>query len=175
MDIGTQSEVILRAAGYETWAWTGSIPPVTCFENESIVGFIHVFGTAEALLKDWSAAQQRTLARHATSLRAAGNKAWNVYSILLTSEFSPRLQPAVERLEEDFSLTRKIARTGIQSVDDLTIVLLPLLPIKSQPLLDSAMVADRLHTTAKEVPQLALEAFLSGVRPEDVVDILGAK
>lgn len=174
MDIGTHSEIILREAGYDTWAWTGASPPVICFENATLAGFIHIFGSAEDLLTSWEAAQQRILARHAPALRAAGNKAWNVYSVFLTSEFSPALQWEIEKLEEDFTLTRKIARTAIQSVEDLAVVLMPLAPIKSQPLLENAAVADRLRTRAKEVPVQALEAFLANVEPEDVAEILGS-
>jgi hypothetical protein len=37
MDIGTQSEVVLREAGYETWPSTGGPVPCVCFENESIL------------------------------------------------------------------------------------------------------------------------------------------
>jgi hypothetical protein len=174
MDIGTQSEIILREAGYDTWAWTGASPPVICFENATLVGFIHVFDSAEDLLVSWEAAQQRILARHAPALRAAGNKAWNVYSVFLTSELSRALQREIEKLEEDFTLTRKIARTAIQGVEDLAVVLMPLVPIKSQPLLDNAAVAERLRTRAKDVPVQALEAFLANVKPEDVAEILGS-
>lgn len=172
MDIGTQSEIILREGGYNTWAWTGASPPVICFENATLVGFIHIFGSAEDLLTSWEAAQQRILARHAAALRAAGNKAWNVYSVFLTSELSPARQREIEKLEEDFTLTRKIARTAIQSLEDLEVVLMPLVPIRSQPLLDNTAVADRLRTRAKEVPVQALEAFLADLTPEDVAEIL---
>lgn len=173
MDIGTQSEIILREAAYDTWAWTGASPPVICFENATLLGFIHVFGSAEDLLTSWEAAQQRILARYAPALRVAGNKAWNVYSVFLSSERAPALQRKIESLEEDFTLTRKIARTAIQSVDDLEMVLMPLMPINSQPLLDNAAVADRLRAGVKDVPVKALEAFLANVKPEDVAEILG--
>jgi hypothetical protein len=174
MDIGTQSEVILRQEGYDTWAWTGASPPVICFENATLVGFIHVFATAEDLLANWEVSQQRVLARHAPALRAAGTKAWNVYSIFLTSEQSLSRQREIERLEENFALTRKIARSAVQSFEDLSMVLMPLAPIRSQPLLDSAAVADRLRARAKDVPPQALEAFLSEVKAQDVAEILGS-
>lgn len=173
MDIGTQSEVVLREAGYATWPWTGASPPVICFENATLVGFVHIFGTARELLEGWELAQQRVLARHAAGLRAAGTKAWNVYSVFLTSELAPNLQRSVEKLEENFSLTRKIARTGIQTAEDVSNVLMSLGPIKSQPLLENANIADRLRARAKDVPGDALNAFLGDLPPEDVVEILG--
>lgn len=173
MDIVTQSEIVLREAGYVTWPWTGASPPIICFENATLVGFVHVFDTARELLDGWETAQQRVLARYAAGLRAAGAKAWNVYSVFLTSELVPDLQRSVEKLEENFSLTRKIARTGIQTAEDVSNVLMSLGPIKAQPLLENANIADRVRARAKDVPSDALNAFLSDLSPEDVVEILG--
>jgi hypothetical protein len=174
MDIGTQSEVVLREAGYETWPWTGASPPVICFESATVVGFVHVFSTARELLDAWEAAQQRILARHAPALRAAGVKAWNVYSVFLTSELALGLQRQVEKLEENFALTRKIARTAIQTTEDVRNVLMPLGPIRAQPLLENADIAGRLRARTKDVPVEALNAFLGDLRPEDVAEILGS-
>ncbi|WP_292022159.1 MULTISPECIES: hypothetical protein [unclassified Brevundimonas] len=175
MDIPTQSEVILREAGYQTWAWTGASPPVTCFESATLIGFVHVFSTASDLLENWEAAQQRVLSRHAPALKAAGAKAWNVYSVLLTSELAPGLQWRVERLEEDFTLTRKIARTAIQTVEDLANALLPLGPIRAQPILEDADIARRLRSRAKDIPVEALNAFLGDMNPDAVVEIFGSR
>jgi hypothetical protein len=94
--------------------------------------------------------------------------------VLLTSELAPTLQHQVEKLEENFALTRKIARTAIQTAEDVTNVLMPLGPIKAQPLLENADIADRLRARAKDVPVEALNAFLGDLRPEDVAEILGS-
>ena len=174
MDIQTHCEVILRGAGYQTWPWTGVSPPVICFESATLIGFVHVFRSAEDLLSNWEGAQQRVLARHAGALRTAGAKAWNVYSIFLTSEQSPSLQHRIERLEENFALTRKIARSSIQTVDDVENVLLPLVPIKAQPLIENLKTSERLRSRAKDIPVEALNAFLSEMSAKDVVDILGS-
>ena len=64
--------------------------------------------TADTLLCTWRASQQVALARHAASLRAAGTKAWNVYSIFLTPDQDVSRAREIERIEEDFSLTRKL-------------------------------------------------------------------
>lgn len=173
MDIATQAEVFLREAGYQTWVWTGASPSVTCFENSTIVGFLHVFDTAESLLANWEQAQARVLARHAASLRAAGAKAWNVYSVFLTSEQAPNLRRNVERLEEDFSLTRKIARMGILISEDLEHALMPLAPIKAQPILKNASIEDRLRARAKDLSPLALQAFLGSSSAAEVAEMLG--
>lgn len=173
MDVANQSEIILRDAGYDTWPWAGANPPVLCFENATIVGFLHVFDTAADLIARWEEAQGRVLLRHAAALRAAGTKAWNVYSVFLTRERSAALRRHVERLEEDFSLTRKIARSGILLVEDLEHALMPLMPIKANPLLADANVEDRVRQRAKDVSAHALQAFLGPIPAEEVAAMLG--
>ena len=175
MDIPTQAEVFLREAGYQTWVWTGASPPVTCFENPTIVGFLHVFDTADDLLAKWEDSQALVLSRHAAPLRAAGAKAWNVYSVFLTSEQAPTLRREVERIEEDFSLTRKIARVAIQIGEDLDHALMPLAPIKAQPILENANVEDRLRARAKDLPPFALQAFLGPANAAEVAEMLGSR
>jgi hypothetical protein len=174
MDIQTQAEIVLRDAGYETWSWTGSPPSVTCLENQTVIGFVHVFESGAELLEKWETDQQAVLARHSGALRAAGTKAWNVYSIFLTSEQAPpQQQRAVERIEEDFSLTRKIARTSVRTPQDVERVLLPLIGVKAQPLLGDANFEARLRTRLKDIPTEALTAFLGPIRAEEVARILG--
>lgn len=172
MDIATQTEIVLRDAGYDTWTWTGASPSVTCFENAALIGFVHVFGSADELLARWHTTQQATLSRHSAALRAAGTKAWNVYSVFLAKEPSPALQHAVERLEEDFSLTRKIARAGLRTKEDIEEALLPLTAVKAQPLLSDSQFADRLGIRLKEIPKGILATFLSPKNADEIARIL---
>lgn len=174
MDVATQAEILLRDAQYETWAWTSAPTPVTCFENAALVGFLHVFPTAVALLDGWKASQQYALVRHAASLRAAGAKAWNVYSVFLASGPASSHTRTIERLEEDFSHTRKIARAGIQTQEDVERALLPLLSIRSKPLLGAANFEDRLRSRLKDIAPNAVTAFLNETPSIDVARILGA-
>lgn len=174
MDIFTQAEILLRDAQYETWAWTGSVGLVTCFENAALMGFVHVFDSADILLSTWKENQHIALARHAASLRAAGAKAWNVYSVFLTPDKDTRRGREIERIEEDFSLTRKIARASITTPDDVENVLLPLLSIRSKPLLGASNFETRLRTRLKEIPPDAVTAFLSDTTPAEIARILGA-
>lgn len=174
MDILTQAEIILRDAQYETWTWTGAAGPVTCFENAALMGFVHVFESADALLGIWNENQKIALARHATSLRGAGAKAWNVYSVLLTPDQDERRGREIERIEEDFSLTRKIARGSITTPDDLEKALLPLLSIRSKPLLGASNFETRLRIRLKDIPPNAVAAFLSEITPAEIARILGA-
>ena len=62
----------------------------------------------------WRGELKQVLGQHATELRAAGTKAWNVYSLFLTAETAPDQARAIERIEEDFEFTRKIARESVR-------------------------------------------------------------
>lgn len=172
MDIATQTEILLRGAGYETWPWAGENFAVTCFENAALIGFVHVFSSAEGLLAQWESAQHTVLSRHSAALRAAGAKAWNVYSVFLAEEGAHSEQHSVERIEENFTLTRKIARAGIRTQDDVERALLPLTAVKSQPVLSDTDFEDRLRTRLRDVSSDALAAFLDGGDAEEIARML---
>lgn len=173
MDIFIQAQIVLRDAGYDTWSWTGSAPSVVCFENQTLIGFIQAFDSAASLLEKWESNQQAVLARHSAALRTAGTKAWNVYSIFLTAEQAPQRQRAVERIEEDFTLTRKIARTSVRTPQDVERALLPLIGVRAQPLLGDANFEVRLRTRLKDIRADALTAFLGSIKADEVARILG--
>jgi len=148
---------------------------VTCFENAALIGFVHVFPSADELLARWEAAQQSVLARHSAALRAAGAKAWNVYSVFLAEEQAPSQQRAVERIEENFALTRKIARAGVRTQDDVERALLPLTAVKAQPILSDTDFQDRLRARLNDVSPDVLTAFLGATSAEEVAKILVEK
>jgi hypothetical protein len=175
MDIATQTEILLRESGYETWLWTGEPAIVTCFENAAVIGFVHVFSSAEDLLASWEAAQRIVLSRHGPALRAAGAKAWNVYSVFLTEDGGQSERRKVERIEENFALTRKIARVGVRTQDDVERALLPLTAVKAQPLLSDTDFEDRLRSRLKDVSAEVLAAFLGGGDAEEVARMLVEK
>lgn len=175
MDIATQAEVVLRGSGYETWPWTGVSPAVTCFENAALIGFVHVFSSAEELLARWEAAQQVVLSRHSAALRAAGAKAWNVYSVFLAEGPARTMQRSVERIEENFALTRKIARAGVHTSDDVGRALLPLTAVKAQSVLSDTDFQDRLRSRLKNVSADMFSAFLGSTSAEEVAAMLVEK
>jgi hypothetical protein len=175
MDIEIQTEILLRESGYETWTWTGATPAVICFENAALIGFVHVFQSANDLLMRWQEVQNTVLSYHGAALRAAGAKAWNVYSVFLTEEQAPTQQRAVERIEEDFALTRKIARASVRTKDDLERTLLPLITLRAQPLISDTDFEDRLRARLKDVSPDALTAFLGAASPDEVARILADK
>jgi len=175
MDILTQAEIVLRNAQYDTWSWSAPSGPVTCFESAAVMGFVHVFESADALMAEWQVSQKAALLRHAAFLRGAGTKSWNVYSVFLTAQRAPSLARAIERIEEDFTLTRKIARTSVTTAEDVERSLLPLMGIRSQPMLGASNFEDRLRARLKDVPTDAVTAFLNETPSADVARILGAK
>lgn len=175
MDILTQAEIALRNAQYETWSWAGSFGKAISFESAAIMGFVHVFDSADALLGLWQDTQRSALARHAASFRGAGPKAWNVYSVFLTHQRAPSLVRAIERIEEDFSHTRKIARTAVTAAEDVERALLPLIGIRAHPLLEASNFEERIRARLKDVPLDAVTAFLNDTPATDVARILGAK
>jgi hypothetical protein len=172
MDIATQAEVLLRQERFQTWSIASGHVPAVGFEDETVVGFIHVFPSACVLLDGWEAAQRAMLGRHAAALRSAGAKAWHVYSVFLTDDPGDALAGRVERIEEDFSLTRKIARCSVRSAADLRRALLPLLSLRVGSAIGEAGFEDRLRARLSDIPEPAVTAFLRGADAEDVVRIL---
>jgi hypothetical protein len=173
MDIYTQAEVVLREAGYDTWQSGTGTQIVTCFESQSVVGFVHVFETCDDLLKRWRDSQQVVLNRYAAALRPAGAKAWNVYSVFLTATAGAPLQVfEVEKIEEDFTLTRKIARCNVAIAADVSNALLPLLPVRS---FAGATVTDyetQLQKRLSDVDQKLATAFLGTKSASEVATLL---
>ena len=132
LELLDEAQATLRSAGYATSPIRGLSVPVALFEDETIVGFIYLFESAAALLDRWRDLEQAALTAQSVRLRAAGSKAWNVYSLFLTqSEAGGDAAYDMQRIEEDLVGTRKIARAGIQTATDLREALGPLLPLLS--------------------------------------------
>lgn len=172
MDIPSQTEILLRDAGYYTASWSGGLLPVVVFENQAVAGFAHVFPNGEALLKGWVEAQRLVLDRYALALRGAGQKAWNVYSVFLAETATADEVRIIERIDEDFALTRKIARANLQSTDELRAALLPLLPIQSRVGMEPSHYNELLRNRLKDVPSPVVEAFLGAAGAPDVAHML---
>ena len=173
MDLAKEVEVVLRDAGFETWPWGDGLGPVICFEDETVLGFVHVFTSIQSLLSGWESAEDKALARFNPALRKAGEKAWNVYSIFLSEEDPSSMSfEKINRIEENFRQTRKIAKGGISSTESVRNALLPLLPISSLSVIDSVSFEDRLQSSLQEIHADGAKAFLKGIIPLDVVNIL---
>lgn len=175
MEIAVQAEITLRNSGYETRALTGDPPAVICFENLAIIGFVYVFNSVEELLMTWESAQQAVLSRHGAAFRAAGEKAWNVYTILLCAETAPKRRRAVERIEENFELTRKIVRTGVRTPEDVERAVRPLTTIRAQPVLSHADFQTRLSSRLSDTSSDVLAAFFGSVPANELAEMLTEK
>jgi len=85
----------------------------------------------------------------AAQFRAAGDKAWNVYSVFVTeARASIEEHRQVRWIEEDLERTRKITATGVIAREDVVKALLPLLPIMAKPVLAPDVARDPRYIKA---------------------------
>lgn len=136
--------------------------PALSFEGATILGFLLAYRDAAELLARWRQDTGVLIAAHQFGLRRAREKAWNTYLILLAGG-APHYaeQVALSAIEEDLSGTRKIARAGIVDLDSLRSALLSLLPIQSAPRLEPVDMRGEIRLRTTELPDRAVEAFLS--------------
>jgi hypothetical protein len=173
-DVSTDIQDALRAAGYETWlghAGTASIG----FEDDSVMGFVVVFESAHALIGSWSVAESDLLMRYAPNLRRAGEKAWNVYLVLIAINASPPDEMREAKLiEENLERTRKIVHIGVTTRGDVMSALLPLLPIQATPLLEADNSEERFRRRIAAIaPGVEMLVLDDAVEPDQVVQALG--
>jgi hypothetical protein len=175
IDVLSTTQLILRAAGFSTRLATGDGPDILYFEDSNVMGFGRAFETPAALLSEWRTTETALLTRNAQRFRAAGEKAWNVYLLLLTASSANVSEDRhVRWIEEDLERTRKLAACGLVSRDDLTNALLPILPIQSQPSLLQDNFSERLHRRIRAIAPRAADIVLTdAVSPEEVVRLFG--
>lgn len=146
---------------------------VIAFESATVLGFAWVYLTTADLLTNWKEDCDRVVRASQTGLRRAETKAWNTYALFL-AEDSATLAESVHlvAIEEDLTVTRKIARAGIVSRDEVRLALLPLLTIQSTPRLEAVDMADEIRLRTTEIPSKIVEAFLSGTPIQTVVRLI---
>lgn len=174
-DVQSMAQGVLQQAGYRTWLVAIEKRPAMCFEDESVMGFICVFDGAAALLRDWRELEIGFLRHHGDRIRNAGDKAWNIYSVFLSSGLAAAVEsPEIRLIEEDLERTRKIAATGITHREALVSAVLPLLPLQYQPILDPEDVTERFRRRLLTIAPLAADALLDeSVTPREVARRLG--
>lgn len=166
-----EARSLLESAGYATHAIQPDAPSVH-FEDECLLGFVRVFESAEKIVSGWHEEQDSFLRWNASSLLRAPVKAWNLYAVFLTRAPAPEeTARALFSIEEDFQSTRKIARGGIRTREELAIVLGPLLPIQTRVSLVQADVRARLLDRLGPEGS-ARRLLLSSARPEDIAKLL---
>src|SRR6266480_2634591 len=141
------------------------------FEDAAVAGVIIQYPTVSALLEGWDKAQSAYLSSNHARLGEASYKAWNLYTVLLTSDDNPLLNGMALALEENFVSTRKLVGVGIADQSDLLRLLLPLLPLQNLVFAkeDDAktILAERLTLPIDVIGQL-----LSGCSADDLAKML---
>jgi hypothetical protein len=175
IDLLSTMQVVLREAGFATRLTSVDRSSIVCFEDDTLMGFGCVFEDPKGLLMRWKATEMLLLTRYAPSLRAAGEKAWNVYCIFLCGSAADPIQNRQVRwIEEDLDRTRKLAACGLASREDLLRALLPVLPLQYQPVLRAEDVTERLQIRVRTIARRASSVVLDeDVSPAEVVRLLG--
>lgn len=175
IEVFSALHLVLREAGFTTHLASLNGSSIVCFEDDVLTGFGYVFADPGSLLARWKSTEMSILRRYAPSLRAAGEKAWNVYCVFLCSlGGDPDQDRQVHWIEEDLEQTRKIAACGLASREDLVRALLPILPLQYQPVLGPEDVSERLHARIRTIsPNASTIVLDDSVSPAEVVRLLG--
>ena len=143
------------------------------FENSTVIGFVLTYETIGQLINRWKSDGDRIALKHRKELQAARQKAWNVYLVLLSeaeADFNEAL--VLGQIEEDLKAMRKIARAGVNSIEDVRNALLPLLPFRAAPVLSPIDLPSEIRARASDVDADVLTAFLSNTDETTLVQIL---
>lgn len=173
-DLTSIIQVTLKNAGYRTWLSDVERLVVVCFEDDAVMGFVCTFEDVGAMLQRWRSVETAFLTRYAKDVKAAGDKAWNVYAVFLSGASADPVQTRETRwIEEDLERTRKLAATGIVSRDELIGALLPILPFQYQPKLEIEDLTQRLRKRIAAIAPAAVDVVLDEHIPAaDVVPLL---
>ena len=164
-------EEILQESHYSCLTSDSSID-MLLFEDENLLGAVAVFESPEILLAKWVSVQQSFLESNAPHLRRAAEKSWNCYMVLLCPEpIAKELESRLAVIEEDFVSTRKIARCGLSTKEDVRRALLPLLPLQQIVTVGGNMQPD-LRSRLTELPSDALAALFGTSSPPEIAAML---
>jgi len=172
-DVLKEAKSILLEAKYNVSSFSQDGRDFLAFENSSLFGFVQAYNTIEELLDLWHDDKDKLLRKYTPQLRVAGPKAWNVYTVLVTSEKATDIQlHLLQDIEEDLSETRKIVRSNIETRDDVRASFLSLLPFAYIPSLPPLDIRAEITMRAQELPRAALNAFLSDNDLAEVAELL---
>lgn len=150
MDVLVETKAVLVNAGYDCVITKENTEQVY-FEDECVLGFVNIFPKLSDIISNWEQVQDNFLKKAASQLKNEPQKAWNVYSVFLTSDEGKKDQiQYIHRIEEDFRGTRKIVGYNLQTREDLKRVLLPLLPIQNKIVLEQEDYLERLRKEIEE-------------------------
>jgi hypothetical protein len=174
IDLISTLQVLMQEAGFNTHLISIDRSSVVCFEDDALMGFGCIFDSPYSLLTRWKTMELSILKSYAPSLYNAGEKAWNVYLLLLCSlDADPVQSLEVSWIEENLDRTRKIAACGISSREELKRALLPVLPIQFKSALHPEDVTERLKTRIQTIAPKASQVVLDEtVSVDEVVRLL---
>jgi hypothetical protein len=121
---------VLSEAGFDVLSPRGD-EDTLYFEDASLMGHVRVLPSPDEIVQQWEGIQDAFLGANAPSFLRDATKAWNLYTVLLTSAPVATFASRLFEIEEDFRGTRKIARADVVSRVDLVVALGPLLPIQN--------------------------------------------
>lgn len=157
------SASILREHGYAVLVDHEGRPPYLLFESDEYIGLLLTYDTPDSLLSHWDNQSRALLDAQKLGLRRSQEKAWNSYLVLLSAARASRLQQALlDTVEENLVRTRKIARSGMASREEIQRAILPLIPLQSPPNLQPVNMNDEIRLRASQIPPAILDAFFAG-------------
>jgi hypothetical protein len=173
IDLIASSMAILNKAGLNTEPLSLADRSGIAFESHTVLGFLLAYDNPDELIAHWDQDSTRLVAMHQLALRRAGVKAWNTYTVFLTSGRVDQVRTAaLTAIEEDLSGTRKIVRASINDLYDLHSALLTLLPLQSAPHLEAVNMAEEIRQRTTELQPRAVDAFLSSAEESLVIQVL---
>jgi hypothetical protein len=162
IDILDASATVLADAKFLTGRARVGDREALLFEDEATLGFLLAYPDPDVLIESWDTDANAFIAAHQFALRRSQQKAWNTYLVLFCSAPSkPSNVALLSAIEEDLTGTRKIVRANVRDVLEVRLGLLPLLPIQSAPKLEAVDMMAEIRARATEVPDLAVQGFLS--------------
>lgn len=163
----------LMGAGYAVERVDYHDGPVLLFENDSILGFVLFYADVVTLLERWKPSSLGVLQNAKFALQRAERKAWNAYLVFLAESDGDYGQNIMLcAIEEDLVGTRKIARVGIKSAEDMRVALLPLLAMQNAPQLAAVDMPAEILLRTTELPKELVDAFLGGAAESALIQLL---
>ena len=137
---------------------------VVIFENATVLGFALLYKDSLELLENWRVHSDLVLRETQFSLRQAGEKAWNTYTVFLSEDrANPHDRAKLQGIEEDLVGTRKIARAGVKDAEELRLALLPLMGIQNAPRLEPIDMVKEIRLRTSELPDELIDGFIADV------------
>ena len=174
MKLTNSARELLEAHGYDILVST-RVDSTLYFEDDSLIGQLVEYPSVQELLTNWARDQSEFLSRYSVSIRAAGEKSWNLYNVLLSADNATTGQlDLLKAVEDDLGAARKIIGIGLDSDESLTRCLLPLLPLQHRMRMDAFGVESELRD-ALGLNEDALNALFDDLPASELVKAVVSK